>query len=99
MQLPAILRQGAFRLIIFLFVFPLLSACSDDATLMRIPADADWVAYADLRKLAIQSFSLQDLLKGKTGEKHQTENKNGEEIKWDETGIDILSKIVRAQNQ
>lgn len=94
MQLPAIIRQSAFRLFMFLLVFPLLSACSDNATLMRIPADADWVAYADLRKLAIQSFSLQDLLKGKTGEKPQTENKNGEEIKWDETGIDILSKIV-----
>ena len=72
----------------------LFSSCSDNSTLNKVPASAEWVVYADFKKLAIQAFSIQDLfdLQGKSS--NQGKSGDEEEVSWNDLGIDMLSKAV-----
>lgn len=76
------------NVLLTLIGFQLFLSCSEKDSIRKIPSDANWVVYADFRQLALQAFSLSDLLKSKDRDGNKSIEKA---ISWENSGIDLIS--------
>jgi hypothetical protein len=85
-QISPLFRIGLFLLMSSI----LLLSCSEKTIIRKIPSDAQWAVFVDFKKLALQSFSLSDLLKaGKADSAPEKEQKKT--VSWEDSGIDLLA--------
>lgn len=65
-------------------------ACSDNSMLRKIPADAEFAAFIDFRKIAVEALSPELFFENTAKEKGESDSKKN----WQDTGIDFSSRTV-----